>query len=321
MGHGLNGIELSDLSNFEGKLPAQDDPPSQLNFYQLWLTREEMMIKTYVEDDFSFVVGWSSECDYALYGPPLPLVTGAKALLSQLKKCEAILRSENLGKPEEGLYIVLLNERWSSSFENIGAQIFSTRDDDNYLYRTAEVGNLTGAALNKRRTKIRSFVREHGTLQSKELNELQVSDAREVILKWHQNKVAKQDDVSFSEDHRRLLHDDFNATLLTLQNLKALPLEGEVYYLNNEPVGFISGIPFYDHTFLGLSFKSLRIRGLADVIFSSFSRKLSTRYDYLNTGQDLDIPSLRTFKEEWAPCRMLKTFRAYVPARVLNAVS
>lgn len=312
----VKDIQLNDCKFFHGKLSAADDPPCQLNFYQLFVTREEMLIKTYVAEDLLFILGWSSESEHALYGPPLPLAGDPETLIHQLRKCYEILRSESVIKdPEEGLYIVLLNECWACCFEKIGAQIFPTRDDDNYLYRTGDVGNLTGNSLASRLAKIRAFDKKHGTLQASELNELRVSDARQVIRKWFENKMAVVSNDS--SDHRRLLRDDFSSAMLTLEHLKDLPVQGEVYYLKDEPVGFVSGVPFHENTFLGLNFKSLRIRGLADVMFSSFARKLSARYEYLNTGQDLDLPSLRSFKKEWVPCRMLRTYRAYVPEEIL----
>jgi hypothetical protein len=61
MTHGLQEIQLDDFDYFNGKLRSEDDPPSQLNFYQLFITREEMMVKTYVGEHFLFTVGWSSE--------------------------------------------------------------------------------------------------------------------------------------------------------------------------------------------------------------------------------------------------------------------
>jgi hypothetical protein len=279
-----------------------------------------MLIKTHIEDDFLFVLGWSSECDHALYGPPLPLLDDPAKLLLQLKKCHDILRLQTIiTEPEEGLYIVLLNENWASSFEEIGAQIFTTRDDDNYLYRTVDVANPDGKLVANRLTKIRRFLRTHGPLQARDLNASQVQDAEKVIKNWYQNKSA-----SFTQppnsDHQRLLLDDYASAMLTLKNLEALPIHGSVYYLNHEPVGVLSTVPFHEDTLLGLNFKCLQIQGLADVMFTEFARKISSDYEYLNTGQDLDIPSLRSFKEEWKPCRMLKTYRAYLPREILNAV-
>src|SRR5262245_56289879 len=115
MAHTLREIQLGDLEYFDGRFTPEDDPPSQLNFYQLFLTKEEMQIKTHVEEDLQFVLGWSSECDHALYGPPLPLTSDPEKLLNQLKECHRLLKWQELNKdPQEGLYAVLLNERWAS---------------------------------------------------------------------------------------------------------------------------------------------------------------------------------------------------------------
>jgi hypothetical protein len=237
----------------------------------------------------------------------------------QLRETQKILRAEGLQKnADEGLYIVLLNDRGASALKKIGAEIFPTPDDDNYIYRTSDIGSLKGRQLTVRRSRIRSFERKNGILYSRELDEARSPAAREVIRKWHEAKLkAIAGGEPISPDHLRLLRDDFHSAMLSLKYLRQLPIQGQVYYLKEEPVGFISGVPLHQDTFLGLSFKSERIRGLADVIFSTFARLLSSKYAYLNTGQDLDVPSLRTFKKEWSPCRMLKTYRAIVPANLL----
>ena len=173
MTHTLREIELSDFQSFDGRFCAEDDPPCQLNFYQLFITREEMLIKTHIEEDLLFVLGWSSECDHALYGPPLPLTPDPEKLLSQLKECHRLLKWQGLNEdPQEGLYIVLLNERWAASFKDIGAQIFPTQDDDNYIYRTKDVANLTGNNLSLRRARIRAFEKKNGVLYSRELHRI-----------------------------------------------------------------------------------------------------------------------------------------------------
>jgi len=120
-----------------------------------------------------------------------------------------------------------------------------------------------------------------------------------------------------SPDYYHLLRDDFSSAMRALENLETMAIRGRVYYRCGEPVGFISGIAFSDDTFLFLHHKNLSIKGLAEFIYSDFARSLIGEFDYINAAQDLGIPSLRAFKRRLSPTRMLETYRAVIPPKIL----
>lgn len=321
MSRRLHAIELDDFEEFGRAFAPHEDPPSQLDFHLMYLTRSEMRLKTCVDDDVKFAFGWSSEVDHALYGLPLPIASSPERLRDQLRACYRVLIEEQIvGNPSEGLYMVLLNERWASRVEAAGGRILPTPDDDNYIYSTAKLGRLEGASLRRHREMVRAFEREHRDLVLAPLTAERIEDVRRLIRSWREQKLEhSQRQPPESPDYFHLLQDDVSSALLSLEHLDDLPIRGRIYYLRKQPVGFISGIPFSEDTFLFLHHKNLPIRGLAEVIYSDFSRSLIGEFEFANAAQDLGIPSLRAFKKRLSPVRMLKTFRAVVaPGALLD---
>ena len=319
MSRRLHRIELTDFEAFAGEIPPEVDAPSQLSFPLLYLTRNEMQLRTCIDRGVKFLVGWSSENPHALYGPPLPLCSSPGILKDQLRRCHrSLVDGGVLGQPREGLYLVLLNDEWAARVGEIGGQVHPTPDDDNYVYDSADLGQLRGASLRRHREMVRSFERRNPHFGSEPLTSERIGDARSVIERWLRNKIDHlRSHPADSPDYYHLLRDDFGSALLSLEHLDTLSIRGRIYYRDGEPVGFISGTPLAGDTFLYLHHKNLPIRGLAEVIYSDFSRSLGDEFRYVNAGQDLGIPSLRSFKRRLSPVRLLRTWRAFVPHKVL----
>jgi hypothetical protein len=315
----LHAIELGDFDDFGRALAPHEDPPSQLSFHLMYLTRSEMRLKTCVDDDVKFVFGWSSEIDHALYGLPLPVASSPEALIRQLRACyRALIEERIVGDRREGLYLVLLNDRWAQRVEAAGGRVFPTADDDNYIYSTSKLGTLEGASLRRHREMVRAFERHNRELAIEPLTADRIEDVRWLIRSWLERKLEQsRTRPPDSPDYFHLLRDDVSSAILALEHLGDLPIRGKIYYLDKEPVGFISGIPFSEDTFLYLHHKNLPIKGLAEVIYSDFSRSLIGEFEFVNAAQDLGIPSLRAFKRRLSPVRMLKTHRAFVPSAAL----
>ena len=319
MNRHLHRIELTDFEVFGGEIPPEVDAPSQLSFPLLYLTRNEMHLRTCIDRGVKFLVGWSSEHPHALYGPPLPLTRSPEILKHQLRRCHrSLVEGGVVGQPHEGLYLVLLNDQWAARVGEIGGQVHPTPDDDNYIYDSADLGHLRGASLRRHREMVRSFERRNPHFGSEPLASERIDDARSVIKRWLRNKIDDlRNHPMDSPDYYHLLRDDFSSALLSLEHLDTLSIRGRIYYRNGEPVGFISGTPLGVDTFLYLHHKNLPIKGLAEVIYSDFSRSLSNHFRYVNAGQDLGIPSLRSFKRRLSPVRLLRTYRAFVSHKVL----
>jgi len=317
----LREIELSDASRLERDLSCMQDPPSQLNAYLAYVTRVEMSIRVHIGADLRFVIGWSAESEEALYGPPMPPANTPARLLEQMRNCDRVLRGD--GNPESdrsGLYVFLLNQQWADTFAAIGARIFATPEDDNYVYRSRDIGTLQGRRLKPLRQGVRQFEREFGALAERELDEKRARDAESIVRSWMQQKIARlKRRPERSPDFYRNLRDDHRSATESLRQLAKLPLTGRIYYLDEQPVGYISGLPMGKDAFLVLNQKNFQLRGLSEVVFHRFAKSLMDQYAFLNGGSDAGIASLRFHKEHLAPCRMLKTYGAFLSRSLLDS--
>ncbi|HXV35742.1 MAG TPA: phosphatidylglycerol lysyltransferase domain-containing protein [Myxococcota bacterium] len=297
------------------------DPPSQLSAYLSYLTRKEMGIKTHVGSDLRFLVGWSLESEQALYGPPLPLADSPAVLLEQMKSCHrALEREDERGFHLDGVYVFLLNEEWARSFGAIGARVFPTPDDDNYIYRSADIERMDGRRLKPHRHNVRSFGREFGDLEERELDANRASDAETIIRKWTREKISRlREHAEASPSFYRNLRDDHASATESLRSLAQIPLQGRIYYLNGEPVGYMAGLPLEEDTFLILNQKNLRLRGLSETVFQRFAKSLMHQYAFFNGGSDAGIASLRFRKEHWGPARILRTYGAFLSSALLGS--
>ena len=84
-------------------------------------------------------------------------------------------------------------------------------------------------------------------------------------------------------------------------------------------MSFMVGLPLEDDTLLLVIQKSVRIRGLSEAVFHRFAQSMRGQYAFLNGGSDAGSDSLRFHKEHLGPCRMLKTYGAFLPGNLLEA--
>jgi hypothetical protein len=319
----LREIQLSDASRLSVDLRGMRNRPSQLNGYLAYLSRRQMRIRTYIGADLRFIVGWSVESEESMYGPPLPLARHRAELSQQIGHCYRILqRSRPGGSRSRGMYVFLLNRCWAQSFEAIGARVFSTPEDDNYVYRARDIGEMRGPGLKTQRRNVQHFERRFGELEERELDADGAMDAEAVVREWTRQKLARlAEHPERPLDFYRALRDDHSSTIESIRNLSHVPLQGRLYYLDRRPIAFIAGLPLGEDTFLMLSQKNRRLRGLSETVFQRFARSLMDRYDFLNDGSDAGIASLRSQKRHWRPCGILHTYGAFFRGSSLEPAS
>jgi len=282
-----------------------------------------MRIRTYIAADLRFLVGWSVESEESMYGPPLPLARDRAVLSEQIGRCYRILRgSRPGGSRSRGMYAFLLDRCSAQSFEAIGARVFSTPEDDNYVYRARDIGEMRDPGLKTQRRNVRHFERRFGELEERELDADSAMDAEAVVREWTRQKLASLTvHPERALDFYRALRDDHGSTIESIRNHSQVPLQGRVYYLDRRPIAFIAGLPLHEDTFLMLSQKNHRLRGLSETVFQRFARSLMDRYEFLNDGSDAGIASLRSQKRHWRPCRILHTYGAFFHGSSLDPAS
>ena len=88
-----------------------------------------------------------------------------------------------------------------------------------------------------------------------------------------------------------------------------LALWGTIYYIENQPAGFIIGEPLNADTFvLHFAKASTKYHGIYEFMFSDTAKKLMAEYKYLNLEEDMGNKNLRKTKMSYGPEKLLKKY-------------
>jgi hypothetical protein len=103
---------------------------------------------------------------------------------------------------------------------------------------------------------------------------------------------------------------DYFPCVEAIEKKEDLGLCGIIYYVDEEPAGFILSEPLSEDT-LALHFaKGMRkYKGLYQYMYNSFAKILSPKYEHLNFEQDLGLVALKAAKSSYIPDMLLKKYR------------
>ncbi len=192
-------------------------------------------------------------------------------------------------------FIFPVDENWLSGIENIEIEF---RDgDSDYVYLTEKIKTYSGKSLHNKRNLLNFFMREYRS-EVRALVKERMEDARYILEEWQKESGQSKEDT------------DYYAMQEALDLYDELVICGFIYYVNNEPAGFVIGEERGNDMFLFHFAKGLtKYKGIYQYIFHSFAEALPTRYRYLNFEQDLDKENLRVSKQSYHPEFMIKKMR------------
>ena len=103
---------------------------------------------------------------------------------------------------------------------------------------------------------------------------------------------------------------DFEQCSEAIEKIYELALWGTLYYINNEPAGFIIGEGLNTDTFcLHFAKASKKYHGIYEFMFNDTAKKLQSQYKYLNLEEDMGNKNLRRTKNSYGPELLLKKYR------------
>jgi hypothetical protein len=122
--------------------------------------------------------------------------------------------------------------------------------------------------------------------------------AMSILQEW-------QDDSGLAADKT-----DFDQCSEALQKISELALWGTIYYIDDEPTGFIIGEALNTDTFcLHFAKASKKYHGIYEFMFNDTAKKLQSQYKYLNLEEDMGNKNLRRTKDSYGPELHLKKYR------------
>jgi|OpeIllAssembly_1097287.scaffolds.fasta_scaffold01546_3 hypothetical protein len=183
-------------------------------------------------------------------------------------------------------------------------KVFSDRDNDDYLYLTNELAELSGKRFHKKKNRINYFTaRQSYTAEPFCKDHLQ--SALKLLDEW---------DRVHSDGSSRSISAESAAAREGLELAEELGLSGVVILTDRGVSAFALGEKLNDSTFVCHFEKADPfLEGAAQLVNREFSRSISADYPYLNREQDLGVSGLREAKLSYHPTRMVSKFTVRLP--------
>jgi hypothetical protein len=181
-----------------------------------------------------------------------------------------------------------------------------TPDADDYLYTAEQIGVLVGAQASELRRRAGKLSRNHGEhLETREISEETLPDARAVVASWLQGRL----ETAKTEEDREGKREDAVACERILERWTSSPeLRGIVIYHKGTPVSLGIGEtvehPRTPHgLFISHFEKSVLSRELEGLPVHSFQELCKPLHSQcvVNRMQSAGVPGLKVWKDSWGP--------------------
>jgi hypothetical protein len=255
---------------------------SEYSFANLYLFRNAHEYEVFQHDEDFFIYGKSYDGSHYIM-PTVPVDTLELDQLRQLMQMADYV----FPVPEEAL----------SRFQTDEFDIAFNDGDTDYVYTVEKMATFKGRRLSKKRNLLKQF------------NALYVPVSF-VIEESHQPDLLKILDIWQEEMGVSKTETDYFPCVEAIEKKVDLGLCGIIYYVADEPIGFILSEPLSEDT-LALHFaKGLReYKGVYQYMYNSFAKILSPKYEHLNFEQDLGLLALKVAKSSYIPDMLLKKYR------------
>ena len=188
-------------------------------------------------------------------------------------------------------------EEWLPYFP--GNEFCATHDDSesDYIYLTKNMASFAGKTYHRHRNHLNQFFGLYRP-EGRPISKANLPDAVAVLQQWQ--KESGNDEGKT----------DFALCQEALMQFEALALWGTIYYIADEPSGFIIGEAL-NSEMLCLHFAkgSKKYHGIYEFMFNDTAIKLQDQYPYLNLEEDMGNANLRRTKKSYGPERILKKYR------------
>jgi hypothetical protein len=195
-----------------------------------------------------------------------------------------------------------LSDNRSSALNPAQFSVVASPDDADYVYDAANFVDYDGSELDPKRSEVQQLLR-HGRPVAVPFGRSSVPAALKVL-------EASLDDTS----GRSAM--SYTPSREAVENAAELGLEGHLYFLNEEPIGFLLGRLVADQM-MAVHFAKARagLPGVQAMMFHHAATVLAGRVKWFNFEQDLGHSDSREVKQAYQPTTLLKKHRARPTAR------
>ncbi|MGA2781484.1 MAG: phosphatidylglycerol lysyltransferase domain-containing protein [Smithella sp.] len=190
-----------------------------------------------------------------------------------------------------------LPEEWLSSFPADKFVISCDDSESDYIYLTEKMAGFKGRQYTRHRNHLNQFLSLYMP-EGKPISANNFQDAMRVLQEWQDDSGLAPDKTDFDQCHE------------ALQKFSGLALWGTIYYIDNQPAGFIIGEELNADTFcLHFAKASTKYHGIYEFMFNDTAKILQSQYKYLNLEEDMGNKNLRRTKDSYGPELLLKKYR------------
>jgi len=197
-------------------------------------------------------------------------------------------------------FLFPIPEEWLGEFAGEELKIDLQEGDSDYIYRVDKMATYQGPQMHGKKNLLNQFLSAYSP-QARPLTRDLMPDAKRILDAWQAATLEPQEQTDYFPCSEALdLYDE-------------LVLCGGIYYVGQEPVGFIIGEEF-NQTMFALHFAKGKkeYKGIYQYMFHQFASILPKKYEFLNFEQDLGKQALRVAKSSYHPDRILKKYRVRV---------
>lgn len=195
-------------------------------------------------------------------------------------------------------------EEWLPFFPENEFCVSADDGESDYIYLTRNMASFAGKSYTRHRNHLNQFLAAYHP-SDQPLGANNCRDAMTILRHWQEESVVTAGKT------------DFAVCEEALQKFTELALWGTIYYIENQPAGFIIGEALNSDTFcLHFAKASKSYHGIYEFMFNDTAKKMVTRYKYLNLEEDMGNKNLRKTKASYGPERILKKYRVSLKAGV-----
>lgn len=268
---------------------------AHLNFTNLFMWRKAYNIMWCIEDDILYFKAKYDDKEFALQ----PLCTKER-LFEAIDKLRVYFKENNIEFSLSGIeenVVESLKEYPHGEFE------FSTnRDDDDYVYNTTDLINLSGRKFHSKKNHLNSFRKNYPEAEYLPINNDIITLCKITINGWYKKRLALTPDDPFIGAER-------DAIIEVLNNFEQLKLKGGAIFLVNKVMAFTFGEQLNEDTaVIHVEKADPDIKGAYTAINQAFVANAWRDMTYINREEDMGIEGLRKAKESYRPVKMVKKF-------------
>lgn len=285
-------LTLEDRPRIRPFLRAYQPQTSELTFVNLYIWRDYYKFTWSIYKDCLLLCAQREDDTFAL--PPIgpaPRIEVTRDLLMWMRDVQGV----------QDPHIARADQKLVDELENApDFAVNPTRDHFDYVYLSADLGELAGRKYSKKRNHINQFLRSY-SYTYRALNEELVPGCLALAEVWCEQRLCEED-ISLTHE--------FAGIRDALENFTALEIEGGAITIDGQIQAFALGERLNEDTaVVHIEKANPEFHGIYPMMTREFSaNRWMNEVKFINREQDIGEPGLRRAKESYYPDHLVEKY-------------